>query len=89
MCHHCEQQERENPQDTTVVNSITERPTSAVSHYSGRCRRLPFIMEEQGKSVIQRDTRDVDGLVIELTICCVLRVHNRARNDVTDNCVQK
>ena len=44
--------ERENPQDTTVVNSITERPTSAVSHYSGRCRRLPFIMEEQGKSFI-------------------------------------
>ena len=64
MCHHYEQ-EGENPQDTTVVNSITERPTSAVSHYSGRCRRLPFIMEEQGKSVIQRDTKDVGRLVFE------------------------
>ena len=46
------------PQDTTVVNSITERPTSAVSHYSGRCRRLPFIMEEQGKSLVLQDMED-------------------------------
>ena len=58
MLHDYEQErEREmSPQDTTVVNSITERPTSAVSHYSRRCRRLPFIMEEQGKSVIENDT---------------------------------
>ena len=55
------------PQDTTVVNSITERPTSAVSHYSRRCRRLPFIMEEQGKSLVLQDMEDEcqSGLVFK------------------------
>ena len=56
----------ENPQDTTVVNSITERPTSAVSHYSGRCRRLPFIMEEQGKSLVLQDMEDECQSVLAL-----------------------
>ena len=64
MPHHYEQERAMNPQDTTVVNSITERPTSAVSHYSGRCRRLPFIMEEQGKSLVLQDMEDECQLVM-------------------------